>query len=248
MLALVTNDDGIDAAGLRALVEAGRAVGLDLCVAAPNEESSGASASLSAVGEGGEVLVRPLRLGDVDALAVGASPAFIVFMACQGAFGPPPDLVLSGVNHGPNLGHAVSHSGTVGAAVTGALHGRRGLAVSTEVAELPDWAAITKVTVPAIEALLACPDRTVLNVNVPAAGAPDGFRRADLATFGAVQASVIGHDDESVRIDVEPLVGDAEPGTDVALLAAGYATVTPLRPVADPGDDVVDGIVTEHLT
>jgi 5'-nucleotidase len=247
MLALVTNDDGIDAAGLRALLAAGRAAGLDLCVAAPNEESSGASASLSAVGDEGEVLVRPRRLDDVDAVAVGASPAFIVFMACQGAFGPPPDLVLSGVNHGPNLGHAVSHSGTVGAAITGALHGRRGLAVSTDVGPAWDWEAITKVATRAVEALLACPDRTVLNVNVPAAGAPHGFRRADLATFGAVQATVAGRGDEYVRLDVDPMVGDAEPGTDVALLAEGWATVTPLRPIGDPGDPVVDRVVDEQL-
>jgi len=87
----------------------------------------------------------------------------------------------------------------------------------------------------------------VLNLNVPAAGAVDGFRRADLAAFGAVQASVAGRDDEFVRMDVAPMAGDAEPGTDVALLAEGHATVTPLRPVSAAEDVDLDRLLAERL-
>jgi 5'-nucleotidase len=95
---------------------------------------------------------------------------------------------------------------------------------------------------------LTCPERSILNVNIPAAGAPAGFRRADLATFGAVQASVAGHDEEFVRMDIAPIAGDARPGTDVALLAEGYGTVTPLTPVADPRDAEVDRLLEAWLT
>jgi len=243
--ALITNDDGIDAAGLRVLVEAAVDVGLEVLVAAPHQESSGASSSLSAVGEDGRVLTQRAALDGFSgkALAVGALPAFIVFTACQGGFGEPPDVVLSGVNHGPNLGQAVLHSGTVGAALTGSVHGRRGLAISTDV-DGPTQAAVGQVARTAIEALLAMPERTVLNVNVPDV-APDalkGIVRAELASFGAVQATVLGEDEDHVRLDINPTDVDADPGTDVALMAEGYATVTPLHSVREADVDLGDWV------
>jgi 5'-nucleotidase len=245
MRALITNDDGIRASGLAALVAAAVDAGLDVSVAAPQEESSGSSASLSAVGADGRILVDRCDDFPVPALAVGASPAFIVFTACQGGFGDLPDLVLAGVNHGPNLGHAVAHSGTVGAALTGALHGRRGLAVSTEVDDHPDWAAIAAATRPAIDALLASPEGSLLNVNIPSRGAPNGYRRAKLAPFGAVQAAIAEEGTDFVRVDVEPIGADAAPGTDVALLDEGFATVTPLAPVSEPVDPELDRVLAE---
>jgi 5'-nucleotidase len=241
--ALITNDDGIDAPGLRVLVQAAVDCGLDVMVAAPEHESSGASSSLSAIGDDGRLLTRPVTLEGFNgrALAVGAVPAFIVFTACQGALGDRPDVVLSGVNHGPNLGQAVLHSGTVGAALTGSVHGCRGLAVSTDIGG-PTQTAVGDVCRRAIEALLSMPERTVLNVNVPDV-APDalrGIRRADLASFGAVQATVVGEDADHVRLDINPTRADtdAEPGSDVALMAEGWATVTPLRSVSESDVDV----------
>jgi 5'-nucleotidase len=243
VLALITNDDGIDAPGLRVLTEAAVACGLDVLVAAPEHESSGASSSLSAVGDDGELLTRPVSIEgmDVKAMAVGAVPAFIVFSACQGAFGPPPDLVLSGVNHGPNLGQAVLHSGTVGAALTASVHGRRGLAISTDVGG-PTQTAVGRIAEQAIAALLAMPERAVLNVNVPdvAGDALRGVVRADLASFGAVQATVVGASEDKVRLDINPTQADAEPGTDVALMAEGWATVTPLRSISEADVDLGD--------
>jgi 5'-nucleotidase len=237
MLALVTNDDGIHAAGLSVLVDAALAVGLDVMVAAPEHESSGSSASLSAVGDDGRLLTKRVVVDGLPetALAVGAVPAFIVFAACQGVLGEAPDLVLSGVNHGPNLGQAVLHSGTVGAALTAAVHGRRGLAVSTDVDGPTHRGTVTGVVERAVRALLDAPDRTVLNLNVPDLPRErlGGVRSATLAPFGAVQATVVGGGEDHVRMDVEPLVADAEPGTDVALLAEGYATVTVLRGVVE---------------
>ena len=241
MRALVTNDDGIDAPGLRVLVQAAVDCGLEVVVAAPEHESSGASSSLSAVGDDGQLVTRHVTLEGFNgrALAVGAVPAFIVFTACQGAFGEPPDLVLSGVNHGPNLGQAVLHSGTVGAALTGSVHGRRGLAMSTDVGG-PTQTAVGDVARAAIAALLALPERTVLNVNVPDV-APEQLRgicRAPLASFGAVQATVIGEDEGHVRLDINPTEVDAEPGSDVALMAEGWATVTPLLSVSEADLDL----------
>src|SRR5207245_30253 len=95
---LVTNDDGIDSEGLRVLALAAVEAGLEVVVAAPMMECSGASASLSAVEEDGRVVVEPRRLpglaGAGAVLAVAGLPAFVALTAMGGAFGPPPDIVL----------------------------------------------------------------------------------------------------------------------------------------------------------
>lgn len=118
MRALVTNDDGIGCAGLRALARVAVAAGLTVTVAAPDGERSGTSAAMSGLADGGRLLVADRTLDGLDgvrAVAVQASPAMIVLVGAQGAFGPPPDIVLAGINRGPNIGQAILHSGTVGA-------------------------------------------------------------------------------------------------------------------------------------
>jgi len=110
MRVLVTNDDGIDAPGLRQLARAAVDGGHDVVVAAPDSEASGVSAALTAVAEDGRLEVERHELkdlGGVPAFGVGASPAYIVVLAGLGAFGDPPDLVLSGINRGANAGRAV---------------------------------------------------------------------------------------------------------------------------------------------
>ena len=112
MRALITNDDGIDATGLRTLAAAAVGAGYEVVVAAPSWDSSGASASLTSVERDGRFLVHEVDLGGVGrAVGVEAAPAFIARAAVHEAFGPAPDLLLSGVNHGLNCGHAVLHSG-----------------------------------------------------------------------------------------------------------------------------------------
>jgi 5'-nucleotidase len=125
MRVLVTNDDGIDSIGLRVLAGVAVEAGCEVVVAAPHTERSGSSAALTVLEEHGRLGVHEHRLAglDVRALGVEATPAFIAMVAARGAFGEPPDLVASGMNHGPNTGHAVLHSGTVGAALTAATFG-----------------------------------------------------------------------------------------------------------------------------
>ncbi len=106
MRALITNDDGIDSAGLRVLAQVAVAAGLKVTVAAPDGERSGTSAAMSGLA-GGRLLVADRALDgleDVPTVAVQASPAMIVFVGTDGAFGPPPDIVLAGINRGPNIG------------------------------------------------------------------------------------------------------------------------------------------------
>lgn len=132
MRVLITNDDGIDSHGIAVLARVAVEAGHDVVVAAPHEERSGASASLSALQNRDQLVVSRASVADldVDAFAVQASPAMIAFVATRGAFGPRPDILLSGINHGPNTGSAVLHSGTVGAALTASTHGVPAMALS----------------------------------------------------------------------------------------------------------------------
>lgn len=256
---LITNDDGIEAPGIRALAAAAAGRGLRVVVAAPLTEASGSSAALTAVERDGRIVVQahPLAgLPDVPAYGVAASPAFIALLGMRGAFGFRPELVLSGINRGANAGHAVLHSGTVGAALTAAGEGVHALAVSLDVLtpamastatggaaiaaiDLVDdrtrnWATAAELAVDLLPALFGTPPGTVFNVNVPDAPADRlaGVRRTRLARYGQVQLSVAEAGEGFVRTAVEESTG-TEPGTDVAGLTDGYATVTPLRGVAE---------------
>jgi 5'-nucleotidase len=235
MRALVTNDDGIDSAGLRTLAQVATEAGLDVIVAAPDTEYSGSSASLTALEEGGKLLMHEKSLpglDDVRAFAVEATPGFIAFAAAYGAFGPVPDLVLSGINHGPNTGHAVLHSGTVGAALTARTHGVSALAMSCVSPDPVHWDTATDMATRALGWLVenAGEDPLTLSVNVPDRPLADvrGLRTARLASFGAVQADVGETGEGYVTMTFREVDEDLEPGTDAALLAEGWATVTSL--------------------
>lgn len=242
MRALITNDDGIDSPGLRALAGVAAGAGLEVIVAAPRGERSGSSAALSALESGGRMLIERRRLSglpDVPALAVQASPAMIVFTAVRGAFGEPPELVLSGINRGPNTGQAVLHSGTVGAALTAVSHGVPALAVSLAAdarapGEKLHWDTATSTARQVLDWLLSARRdslrRLALSVNVPdiVAERVRGIRRAELAHYGAVQAEIRERGRDYVALTLDTIDATPQPGTDAALLAEGWATVTAL--------------------
>jgi 5'-nucleotidase len=241
--ALVTNDDGIEAEGIRSLARAAVEAGLDVVVAAPLTDSSGASASLIALSNDSQVVLERRSLEGLDgvpAYGVAAVPGFITLLAIRGAFGAAPDIVLSGVNAGLNTGHAILHSGTVGAVFTGSTLGCRGMAVSLErppqaaVAEL-HWDTAGHVAAEVLPWLTAATTPIVLNVNAPNVPLAElrGLRRARLASFGAVQTNIAESGEGYVRVSVADLKAEYEPGTDAALVADRYATVTPLRPICE---------------
>jgi 5'-nucleotidase len=234
--ALVTNDDGIGSEGLRWLASTAVAAGLEVVVAAPLHDSSGTSASLTAVERDGRVVVEERTLPDlpdVRAYGVAAAPGFIALIATRGAFGPAPDVVLSGINRGPNVGNAVLHSGTVGAAMTARIHGARALAVSLGEGDAAHWSTAAGVAGRVLERVLSSSDAVVFNLNVPNAPPDDilGVRDAHLATFGAVQAGIVDSGKGWVRLGVVDPSEPPEDGSDAAVLASGYASVTPLRPL-----------------
>ncbi|CAN5553452.1 5'/3'-nucleotidase SurE [soil metagenome] len=238
--ALVTNDDGIDSPGLHALARVAYAAGLEVIVAAPVEQASGASAALSAVRRDGRTVVEHREVPGLDGIqawAVHAQPGHIVAAALNGWFDPRPDLVLSGINHGANVGRAVLHSGTVGAALTAKINDVRAVAVSLDVALHPvgerQWGSAAALVAPVLALLLDAPEATVLSLNVPDLPAAElrPIRQARLARGGAVQARVDEVRDGGVRLVEVDMSEAPEPGTDTALLAAGHPTLTELRSV-----------------
>jgi 5'-nucleotidase len=178
---LVTNDDGIDSEGLQVLARALVAHG-DVTVVAPDDEYSGASAALGTLQR-----IRPevhqARIEGVPAAwSVSGPPALCVMFARLGAFGPPFDVVVAGINPGVNVGRSVYHSGTVGAALTARAGGISGVAVSQAVRgfgvegqgwdEMLDgqiWAGAAAVAQAVVGALASGPpgEPLVANVNVP---------------------------------------------------------------------------------
>ena len=124
MRILLTNDDGINAPGLKVLEEIARQFSDDIWICAPSEEQSGAGHSLT--------LTRPVRLRQHDArrFSVTGTPTDAVTMALKRVMPEKPDLILSGVNRGANLGDDITYSGTVSAAIEGALAGIPAIALS----------------------------------------------------------------------------------------------------------------------
>jgi 5'-nucleotidase len=250
----VTNDDGIDSPGIWALAAAARDRGFSVMVASPAWDSSGASASLTAVLHDGRLLFQPRQqpvLPDVPGFAVEAPPAYIVAAAASGAFGSPPDIVLSGINTGANTGQAILHSGTVGAALTAATYGYRSMAVSLAVTESTQWHWDTgrEVATQALGWLAAAPRRTVLNVNVPNVERSRlrGLRPGTLARYGLVQTNLTESGKGWVKVGYEPVREAPVPGTDSALVAEGYACYTALNTVCESGVDTsaLEGLIAE---
>jgi 5'-nucleotidase len=230
---LLTNDDGIDAPGLRALCATLAQGGDAITVVAPDEDRSGASASIGRLTEGRGVTVRAqadFPVPDVQAFKLSGPPGLAVMTACLGAFGPPPDVVVSGINAGPNTGHAVLHSGTVGAALTAQTFGVSGLAVSVDDKQPWQWETACRFAREALQLLMSEPAGTVYNVNGPGVPPDDALelRWATLDRFGAVRLAVAGHERGAVQLELRETGAELDPQSDTALLRAGHATLTRL--------------------
>lgn len=233
MRILLTNDDGIDAPGLTELEAKSAALG-QVTVVAPTRERSGAGHSLT--------MHEPLRVvahGD-GRWACSGTPVDCVYVALHKLFDGTPDLVISGINRGANLGDDVFYSGTVGAAREAALNGLQALAVSLDLSSGPQvperhFATASAVLEEVARGLMEnpLPDGVYLNLNVP---------NIPLAEVKGVRVCALGrrHYDPLVEERVDPrgkayywiggspVASQMPEGTDGRLISQGYATVTPL--------------------
>jgi 5'-nucleotidase len=234
---LVTNDDGITAPGLLALVQEVRKLA-QVSVLAPDRNWS-ASGHV-------KTLDRPLRVREVAladgirALTSDGAPSDCVALAVLGLLPEPIDMVVSGINNNANLGHDVTYSGTVTAAMEGAIWGKPGIAVSLDAPEnhagLLDYGPAARVAARVVQSVLdhGLPDNTLLNVNVPYL--PDAQIRGIMITRQGLR---IYHDELLRREDPrhKPYywiggdipTGVPDEGTDFGALAQGYVSITPLH-------------------
>lgn len=241
----VTNDDGIDSEGLQELVRHLAATGHEVIVVAPDRDWSGAGAALGTIDLGTNLKASRVEIPgalEVEAWAIDGPPALTVIVAQLGAFGPPPDLVVSGINAGPNTGRSVLHSGTVGAVLTAQNFGRSGLAVSVEVSDPWRWDTAAQLAVETLDLVIDAPPRSAINLNVPAVDRSDvrGVRWSRLAPFGAVRAAISGLAEDGLQVELSATGYDPEPDTDQGAVNAGYASLTTVIGIAEAWEVVTE--------
>lgn len=228
MRILITNDDGYRSDGLRVLSEAFRPIG-EVTIVAPTEEASAIGHALT--------LRHPLRLETIGehVFAVDGTPTDCVNIAITQVFKGLPDLVVSGINKGWNLGDDVTYSGTVSGALEGALLGVPAIAVSIRATRGPyDFSYAARAAAAMGEAMLKrpLPLRTFLNINVPK-GEPKGYRVTVQAKRNHVTSVAERHDPKGRPYYwIEEGQNDWEPHdrSDYQAVRDGYVSITPLQP------------------
>jgi 5'-nucleotidase len=254
MRILCTNDDGIHAPGLKVVEEIARALSDDVWVVAPELDQSGVSHSLS--------LNDPLRLREVGPrhFAVRGTPTDCVFMGSRYILGDKmPDLVLSGVNRGRNVAEDVVYSGTIAGALEGTILGLPSFALSQEFSvetrEKPLWETALKFGPQILRKVIdaGVPKNTVINVNFPAV-VPDEVKGVRVTRQGKRNLGFLKVDQRRdgrgnpyfwIGFERAAVMDTPAEGTDLAALAAGYVSVTPLR--LDRTDEVFSETLTKTL-
>jgi 5'-nucleotidase len=224
---LVTNDDGGRSEGIKALARALEPLG-DVTVVAPHNEASAIGHALT--------LRRPLRLERIgeSVYEVDGTPTDCVNIAVTKVLQGKPDLVVSGINKGYNLGDDVTYSGTVAGALEGALLGIPSLAVSLERSRTFDFsqAATVAATIAAAVLRHGLPPRTFLNINVPGRRAK-GVRVTVQARRNHVTSVAEALDPRRQPyfwIEEGQSNWESNERSDYATVKAGYISVTPLHP------------------
>jgi 5'-nucleotidase len=241
MKILISNDDGVQAVGLSHLV---KQLELDhqITVVAPDRDLSGASNSLT--------LSRPVRLMPQQNgfFAIDGTPADCVHLGINGALDIATDMVVSGINHGANLGDDVLYSGTVAAAMEGRYLKHHAMAVSLVGKQHFESAA--KVARQLVKGMqqLQLPPRCIINVNVPDLPYAEikGIKVTKLGTRELGASAIDARDPRGHQcywIGPVGLIKNAQPGTDFHAIEHGYVSVTPLTPdmaCYDAFDSVTD--------
>jgi 5'-nucleotidase len=232
---LLTNDDGITAPGLRALRQA-LAPLAKLTIFAPDHNWSAAGHT--------KTMHKPLRVNRVqidegwEGYTTTGAPSDCVALALLGILPERPDLVVSGINHGPNLGHDVTYSGTVAGAMEAVIFGLPAVAVSLDTYAPADYTLAGQVAARAVGQVLArgLPPGVFLNVNVPClpdrCGEIEGVRITRLGRREYRDVLVERQDPRGrpyYWIGGDLPTGAQDEGTDIWAVAHGYASITPIH-------------------
>lgn len=232
MRILIANDDGIHAPGIRALHTAIHDLG-ETHVVAPHAEQSAVGHAIT--------LSNPIRCLPVEkdgvffGHAIGGTPADCVKLAVEALLPQRPDVVVSGINLGPNAGISVIYSGTVSAATEGTILGIPSMAISLATFTNPIWDTPARVARDLLPKLLrnGLPPETLLNVNVP--NLPfDQIKGYRVTTMGRSRFTEVFHRRTDPRgnvyywMDGEMKNLDDDNGTDIKALEAGYVSLTPI--------------------
>jgi 5'-nucleotidase len=243
MQLLISNDDGVHALGLSHLVQQ-LVLDHQITVIAPDRDLSGASNSLT--------LSRPVKIVEQDNgfLAVDGTPADCVHLGINGALDITPDMVVSGINHGANLGDDVLYSGTVAAAMEGRYLAHHSMAVSlVGKIHFLTAAKVARQLVKSIQQL-NLPPRCIINVNVP--DVPyEHIKGVKVTRLGSRELGGAAIDANEPRghkcywIGPVGNIKDASEGTDFHAIAHNYVSITPLSP--DMACHSAFGTVTDWL-
>ncbi|MER2023907.1 MAG: 5'/3'-nucleotidase SurE [Stenotrophomonas sp.] len=232
MRILVSNDDGVDAPGIKMLATVLRDAGHEVTVVAPDRDRSGASNSLT--------LDLPIRMKRIDhyTCSVAGTPTDCVHLALTGMLEYEPDMVVSGINNAANLGDDVIYSGTVSAAMEGRFLGLPAVAMSlvTHNHEPRNFDTAARAAVEIVTRLKAdpLPADTILNVNVPDLpwGEVRGFEVTRLGNRHRAEGCIAQRDprgNEVFWIGPAGREQDSGPGTDFHAVRNGYISITPIQ-------------------
>ena len=228
---LISNDDGIHARGIKALKKALEQIA-DVTVVAPDRERSGASHSLTM-----DVPLRTHRISD-NVIGVDGTPTDCVLLALKLLLPEPPDLVVSGINRGPNMGDDVTYSGTIAAAMEATLMGIPAIAVSLCRCESGAYDYEASAEIARKVALMVLdrglPHGTLLNVNVPNIPREE-ITGVEIARQGKqiYEEAVVEKQDPRGRtyywIGGQLTSWEPEPDTDYAAVSEGLVSITPIH-------------------
>ena len=229
---LISNDDGIYAPGIAALAGALAPLG-QVTVVAPDSERSAVGHAITI---SDPIKVREISRNGWRGFAVGGTPADAVKLAVCTLLPRPPDLVVSGINLGPNAGIAVIYSGTVSAATEGTILQIPSMAVSLNTFEHPQWDTAAEVARTLTERLAAnpLPHGVLLNVNVPNVPLAElqGYRATSMARSRFIETFHARKDPRGGAyywMDGYMEVLGGREGTDLEALESGYVTKTPIH-------------------
>jgi 5'-nucleotidase len=232
---VITNDDGIHSPGIRALWMELSSIA-DIAVVAPDSERSACSQSIT--------VHHPIRVDEypvdqvgVTAWSVNGTPTDCIKVALEALLPRTPDIVVSGINNGPNLGTDVLYSGTVSAAIEASLHGLPAVAVSLAARRPVDFSVAARYTRQLVERVMAqesLPQNTLLNVNVPPLAAMS-IKGVAITKLGKVSYENVFEKRQDPRGRVyywmagNVIDAGNDPDSDVEAVKAGYVSVTPVH-------------------